>query len=147
VPQLPAVRPRLGKLQAASPLLVVRRRSATKGVPRERKYVFHANMLPLSVGGSRKTSSRKLSGLQTSKEEMQKKKSQRTSRTTTGSVFSSNLTTPGMSFTAALRGKTEEQQQPRTNQVAGPDRMEHRVPAASPQHEQQKQVSQLRPQM
>jgi hypothetical protein len=43
-----------------------------------------------------------------------------------------------MSFTAALRGKTEEKQQPRTNQVAGPDTMEHRVPAALPQHDQQK---------
>jgi hypothetical protein len=53
-------------------------------------------------------------------------------------VFSSNLTTPGKSFAAALRGKTEEQQQPRTHQVAGPDTMEHRVPAASPQTEQQK---------
>jgi hypothetical protein len=34
--------------------------------------------------------------------EMQKKKSQRTPRTTTGRVFSSNLTTTGMSFAAAL---------------------------------------------
>jgi hypothetical protein len=46
--------------------------------------------------------------------------------------------TPGMSFAAALRGKTGEQQQPRTHQVAGPDTMEPRVPAALPQHEQQK---------
>jgi hypothetical protein len=43
------------------------------------------------------------------KEEMQKKKSQRTPRTTTGRLFFSNLTTKGMSFAAALRGKTEEQ--------------------------------------
>jgi hypothetical protein len=34
------------------------------------------------------------------------KKSQRTYRNTTARVFSSNLTTPGMSFAAALRGKT-----------------------------------------
>jgi hypothetical protein len=53
-------------------------------------------------------------------------------------VFSSNLTTSGMSFAAALRGKTEEQQQPRTYQVAGPDTMEHRVSVASSQNEQQK---------
>jgi hypothetical protein len=39
---------------------------------------------------------------------------------------------------AGLRGKTEEQQQPRTHQVAGPDTMEPRVPAALLQHEQQK---------
>jgi hypothetical protein len=44
------------------------------------------------------------------KEEMQKTKSQRTPKTTTGRLFSSKLTTPGMSFAAALRGKTEEQQ-------------------------------------
>jgi hypothetical protein len=50
-------------------------------------------------------------------EEMQKKESKRTSRTTTGRAFSSNLTSPGMSA-AALRGKTEEQQQPQTHLVA-----------------------------
>jgi hypothetical protein len=36
-----------------------------------------------------------------------------------GSVLSSNLTTPGMSFAVALRGKKEEHQQPRAHQVAG----------------------------
>jgi hypothetical protein len=46
-----------------------------------------------------------------------KKKSQRTPKTTTGSVFSSNLTTPGVS-TAALRGSTaQQQQQPQARQV------------------------------
>jgi hypothetical protein len=77
-------------------------------------------------------------GCRHAEEEMQKKKSQRTPRTTMGRVFSSNLTTPGMSFTAVLQGKTEEQQQPRTHRVAGPDTMETRVPAALPQHKQQK---------
>jgi hypothetical protein len=43
-----------------------------------------------------------------------------------------------MSFTAALRGKTEEQQQPQTHQVAGPATMEPTVPVALPQKEQQK---------
>jgi hypothetical protein len=52
----------------------------------------------------------KYRGCRYAKEEMQKKKVQRTPRTTTGRVFASNLTTLGMSFTAALRGKTEEQQ-------------------------------------
>jgi hypothetical protein len=68
---------------------------------------------------------------------MRKKKSQRISRTTTGRVFSSNLTTPGISYEAALRGRTEEQQ-PQTHQVAvaDPSTMEPRVPAALPQHEQ-----------
>jgi hypothetical protein len=69
---------------------------------------------------------------------MQKKKSQRTPKTTTGRLIPYKLTTPGMSFAAALRGKTEEQQQPQTHQVAGTATMEPRVPVALPQQEQQK---------
>jgi hypothetical protein len=70
---------------------------------------------------------------------MQEKMSQRTPRATTGRVFSSNLTSPGVSFAAALRGKAEEQQQPQRHQVAvvGPARMDPRVPATLPQSEQQ----------
>jgi hypothetical protein len=69
---------------------------------------------------------------------MRKKKSQKTPKTTTGRVFCSSFTIPGMSF-AALRGKTEEQQQPQTYQVAeaGPATMEIRVCADLPKHEQQ----------
>jgi hypothetical protein len=89
------------------------------------------------LGEGKKPHPANYQGCRHAKEEMQKKKSQRTPRTTTGRVFSSNLTTPGMSFSAALRGKTEDLQQPRTHQMAGPDTMEPRVPAASPQHEQQ----------
>jgi hypothetical protein len=37
---------------------------------------------------------------------MHKKKSKRTPKTTTGRTFPSKLTTPGMSFASALRGKT-----------------------------------------
>jgi hypothetical protein len=86
-------------------------------------------------------------GVSDAKQEIQKKKkSQRAPRTTTGRVFSSNLTTPGMSFAAALRSKTEEQQQPRTHQVAVPDTVEQRVPAALPQHEQQKAGQSVRAQ-
>jgi hypothetical protein len=50
-----------------------------------------------------------------------------------------NLTTPGLSFATALRGKTEKQLQPQTHQavVTGPATIEPRVPAALPQHEQQ----------
>jgi biotin carboxyl carrier protein len=69
---------------------------------------------------------------------MQKRKSQRTPKATTGRVFSSKLTTPGMSFAVALRGKTEEQQQSQTQQAAGSAKMEPRVPVALPQEEQQK---------
>jgi hypothetical protein len=70
---------------------------------------------------------------------MQEKKSQKTPGATTRRVFSSNLTTPGMSFAAVLQGKTEEQQQPRLHQVAvaGLATVEPRVPTALPQHEQQ----------
>jgi hypothetical protein len=76
-------------------------------------------------------------GCRHAKEEMQKK-SQRTSKTTAGSLLSSKLTTPDMSFAAALRSKTEEQQQPQTYQVAGTATIEPRVPVALPQQEQQK---------
>jgi hypothetical protein len=41
-------------------------------------------------------------------------------------------------FAAALRGKTEEQQQPRAHQMIGSDRVEPWVTAASFQHGQQK---------
>jgi hypothetical protein len=61
-------------------------------------------------------------GCRHAKEEMQKKKSQRTPRITTGRLFPCDLITPGVSFTAALLSRTEEQQQPQTHQlaVAGP---------------------------
>jgi hypothetical protein len=50
--------------------------------------------------------------------EMRKCQSQRTPKTTTGRVFSSNHTTPGLSFAAALRTNTEEQQRPHPSQTA-----------------------------
>jgi hypothetical protein len=73
------------------------------------------------------------------KEEIQNKKSQKISRTTTGGVFSSNPTIAGMSLAEALRGRREEQQQPQTHQEAltGPATKEHRVLVALPHHEQQ----------
>jgi hypothetical protein len=45
-----------------------------------------------------------------------------------------------MSLAVDLRGKTEEQQQPQTHQVAvvGPATMERKLPATIPQHKQQK---------
>jgi hypothetical protein len=62
-------------------------------------------MLQLSAEGG-KPNPANYHGCRHAKEEMQKKKSQRAPRATTGKVFSSNLTTPGISFAAALRGKT-----------------------------------------
>jgi hypothetical protein len=45
-------------------------------------------------------------GCKHAKEQLQKRKTQRTPKTTKRSVFSSNVTTPGASFAAALRGST-----------------------------------------
>jgi hypothetical protein len=47
-------------------------------------------------------------------EEIQKRKSQKTPKTTTRRMFSSNLATPGVTFAAALQGSTEQQHQPDT---------------------------------
>jgi hypothetical protein len=99
LPQLPAVLPRLDKLQATSPLLVVRGRSPTQGVTREREYTLHPNMLKLSVGGMGKPPSSHLLWLQT----REGTESQKAPRITTGRVFSSNLSTQGMSFAATFR--------------------------------------------
>jgi hypothetical protein len=51
-------------------------------------------------------------GYKYEREKLQKRKAQRATKTTTGWVFSSNLTTPGVSFAAALRGSSEQQQRP-----------------------------------
>jgi hypothetical protein len=51
------------------------------------------------------------------KEELLKKKSQRAPKATTGRVFSSARTNPGVSFAAALQGSGDQQQQPQANQV------------------------------
>ncbi|XP_033609133.1 uncharacterized protein LOC117282667 [Cryptotermes secundus] len=63
-------------------------------------------MLQLSVGRRRKPPSRDYRGCRHVKEEMQKEKLQKTPRATTGRVFSSNLTTPGVFFAVVLRVKT-----------------------------------------
>jgi hypothetical protein len=53
-------------------------------------------------------------------------------------MFSSSPTIPGVSFTAALRGRKEEQRQPQTHQVAvsSTATMEPGFPAPLPRHEQ-----------
>jgi hypothetical protein len=55
-------------------------------------------------------------GCRHAKDELLKKKSQRTPKTTSGRLFSSNCNTPGVSFAAALRGSTP-QHQPQAFQV------------------------------
>jgi hypothetical protein len=54
-------------------------------------------------------------------------------------MLSSNLATPGLSFSAALRSSRQQKQRPQTHQVAvaGPAAMEPRVTAAFHHHEQQ----------
>jgi hypothetical protein len=49
---------------------------------------------------------------------MRKRKSQKAPKTTSGRVFSSNHTTPGVSFAAALRSNTQQEQQPHPSPVA-----------------------------
>jgi hypothetical protein len=51
-------------------------------------------------------------GCSHAKEELRKRKPQRTPKPTTGRVFSSNYINPGMSFAAALRNNTQQQQIP-----------------------------------
>ena len=62
-------------------------------------------------------------GCKHAREEQQKRKARRTPTTTAGRVFSSTTVTPGVSFAAALRGATAEQQQ---------RPQESRVPVAPP---------------
>jgi hypothetical protein len=57
-------------------------------------------MLKLLVGGRIKQHPANYRGCRHAKEELQKNKSQRGPKTTTGRVFISDLTTPGISFTA-----------------------------------------------
>jgi hypothetical protein len=77
-------------------------------------------------------------GLQTSEGRDAEKEVAEETMTTTGMEFSSNISTLGMTSAAALRGRTEEQQQRQSHQVGGPATMGPTVPAALLQHEQQK---------
>jgi hypothetical protein len=77
-------------------------------------------------------------GCSHAKEEMQKRKGQRTKKPAAGRVFSSTLTTTGVSFAAALRGRREDQQQPAARQVmAAPSAPEPSTSAPPPLPKQQ----------
>jgi hypothetical protein len=66
------------------------------------------------------------------KEELQRKRSQKSPKTTTGRVFSSTIATPGVSFAAALGGGRQQHQQPSAPQA--PAVVEKLIPsAAAPQ--------------
>jgi hypothetical protein len=60
-------------------------------------------------------------GCRHAKEELQKSKLRRAPKTSTGRMFTSILTTPGVSFVAALRGSAAQQQQPQACQVTVAD--------------------------
>jgi hypothetical protein len=79
-------------------------------------------------------------GCRHAKEELQKRKSQITPKTTTGRVFS-NLTTPGISFAAALRGSTAQQQRPQARQIPLADSSSAGKPNV-PSPEQQQETGQ-----
>jgi hypothetical protein len=111
MPQLPAVRPHLGKLQTATALFVVRGRPSAQCQEMENTASIPAcSNCKLLEGESPHPANYR--GGRHAKEELQKRKSQRTPKTTTGSVISSNRTTPGVSFAAAFRGSTGQIQQP-----------------------------------
>jgi hypothetical protein len=56
-------------------------------------------------------------GCRHAKEELLRKMSQRIPKSTTGRLFPAKMTTPGVSFEAALSGRREDQQQPLALQV------------------------------
>jgi hypothetical protein len=73
-------------------------------------------------------------GCRHAKEELQRRKTQRTPSTTTCRVFSSNTITPGVSFVAALRGSGDQQQQPQANLVpvaSPPTTVKQNIPACT----------------
>jgi hypothetical protein len=78
-------------------------------------------MLLLPVGGRGKTASRQLPAMQAREGELKKQESQRAPKTTTGWMFSSSLTTPGVSFSSAFRGSADHQRPQAGNiSTAGP---------------------------
>jgi hypothetical protein len=128
----------MNKLETASPLFVVRGRTPAHGVPREGEHIIHPSMLQLPVGGRRKPHPANYRGCRHAKGELQKKKSQRSPKTTTGSVFSSARTIPGISLAVALRGSGDQQQQPQAKQVsvASPrTTVKQNIPASALQQE------------
>jgi hypothetical protein len=142
--QLPAVRRRLGNLQANSSLLLVRGRSPAQGVSREREYIFRPSMLQLPVGGRRETPSRQLSGLQTHEGDVEKEVAEDIQDYNGKGV----LFQPHHSR-RVLRGgaprQDRETAEPQTHQVAvaGPATMEPRSLWPCPNTNSRQQVSQF----
>jgi hypothetical protein len=78
-------------------------------------------------------------GCSHARDEMRNRKAQRTPKTTTGRVFSSHLTTQGVSFAAALRSSPDQLQRPHPHNAAaaGPATAEQRRIQAPMQQQQQ----------
>jgi hypothetical protein len=75
-------------------------------------------MLQMPVDGGRDIPSRQLSGMQTREGGASEGEiTEKTPKTTSGKLFSSNFTTPSISFAAAFRGSTAQQQQPKARQA------------------------------
>jgi hypothetical protein len=78
------------------------------GLPREGKRCFQPTCCNFQLVEGEKAHPDYYRGCRHSNEQLQKRKSQRTPRTIAGRVFSSNLTTPGVSFVVELRGSTQQ---------------------------------------
>jgi hypothetical protein len=133
-----------GKTASNLPAVCSAGRPPTQGVPWQGKFCFYTSTLQVQFDGKRESPSRQLSGCRHAKEEMQYRKSQRTPKTTMRMVFSSNLTTTGVSFEAALRSRTEQQQLPPTRQVPVPGSAAAEKRVSRLLCSIKKQVSQLR---
>jgi hypothetical protein len=93
-------------------------------------------MLQLPAGGKRNPPSRKLSGLQTCEGGDAEKEVAEDTKDYNGKGF---LFQPHHSRHVLRDGapRQEKEQQPQTHQMAGPDTIKPRIPAALPQNEQQ----------
>jgi hypothetical protein len=116
-------------MEATSLLFVMRGRSPARDVPKEVKTASTPACCNCHLAKVEKARPANYRRCRYTKHEMQKRKPQRTPKTTTRRVFFSNLATLDMSFGAALRGSTKQQHRPQTCQVAmvGPATMEPRV--------------------
>jgi hypothetical protein len=110
---------RLGELQTASPLVCGDGAEPEQNVPREGKRCFHTSMLQLPVGEGAGSPSRQLSVLQTREGTTSEEEVSEINRNYNGNF---NFKSPGVSFAAALRGSTEQEQRARGRRdpVAGP---------------------------
>jgi hypothetical protein len=119
-------------------LLEVWGRPPAQGLLGKRQVNIYINKLQLQAGGRREKHTHNYRGCSHAKDEVRKRKLQTAPKTTTGRVFSSSFTIPGLSFVAALRAKAvtvsatmkqpripapvqHQQQQETCQSVRGPD--------------------------